>query len=59
MKNMEKLHKKRIERIEAVCEKYKKSRRGYSPTPRLGASFVFDVNNGFAWCYVPKVSKKM
>ena len=55
MKNMEKMHEKRIKRVEAVCEKYKTARHGYSPTPSLNASFLFDVKNGFAWCKNSKV----
>ena len=54
MKNIENMHKKRIERVHSVCEKYKKSRHGYLPRP----TFLFDVNNGLAWCHVPKVIKK-
>ena len=53
--NIDNVQKKRIERVDAVCEKNKKSSRGYSAKPILGDSFIFDVNNGFGWCYVPKV----
>ena len=58
MKDVEKVHKKRIERVEAVCEKYKASRRGYSPSSiEIWESFIFDTNNGFAWCKLSKVIK--
>ena len=50
--HVEKVHHKRIERVEAVCEEYKKSRRGYSPT---GEAFLFDVKNRFALCRLAKV----
>ena len=55
MINIENVHKKRIERVHDVCEKYQNV---YSMRPKIGDSFVFDVNNGFAWCYVPKVVTK-
>ena len=55
MKDMEKVHKKRIERVEAVCEKYKISHQ-YSVNPtEIWKSFIFDTNNGFAWCKNAKV----
>ena len=50
--DMEKVHKRRIERVEAVCEKYKKHRREYSPS---GNAFLFDVKNHFSWCRIAKV----
>ena len=50
--HIENVHKERIERVNDVCEKYQNV---YSMRPKIGDSFVFDVNNGFAWCYVPKV----
>ena len=56
--HIENVHKKRIERVHDVCEKYQKSSHVYSLRPKIGDSFVFDVNNGFAWCYVPKVTIK-
>ena len=46
--NVEKVQKERIERVEAVCEKYKTARLGYSPTP-ISQSYIFDMKNGFAW----------
>ena len=55
MKDMERVHKKRIERVEAVCEKYKISHQ-YSVSPtEIWKSFIFDTNNGFAWCKNAKV----
>ena len=54
MKNIEEVYKKRIERVEAVCEKYKNYRQGYSPF-KLGDTFIFDMKNRFAWCKLFKV----
>ena len=54
MTNMEKVHKKRIERLEAVCEEYKYLRIGYSP--RVNShSFLFDMKNGLTYCRILKV----
>ena len=53
----EKVHKKRIERVEAVCEKYKNLRSGYSPTG--SGAFTFDTKNGLAWCKNDKVIRNI
>ena len=58
MKHIEKVEKERIKRVQAVCEKYKKYRRGYSPTP-ISKSYIFDIKNGFAWCKHNKVIRNV
>ena len=56
--DMDEVHKKRIGRVEAVCEKYKSLRSGYSPTSTQG-SFTFDMKNGLAWCKNDKVIRSL
>ena len=58
MNDMEKVHKERIDRYKAVCEKYKNLRSGYSPTSTQG-SFTFDTKNGLAWCKNDKVIRSL
>ena len=58
MTNMEDVQKNRLDRVQAVCEKYNNLRSGYSPRTN-SQSFIFDVKNGFAWCRILKVFRNI
>ena len=51
MKNIEKIHQERTERVEAVCEKYNHT----IPKP-ISDLFLFEMKNSLAWCRIPKVT---